>query len=152
MKRNGFSLIELLITLAVIGVLAALTVPVADLAVRRTREDDLRQGLRELRNAIDAYKRASDEGRIPKGGGESGYPPNLSLLAEGVLDVTRKPIYFIRRIPRDPFADGTARPEDSWRTRAYEDPPGMFRPGRDVFDVASSSDEIGTDRIPYREW
>ena len=104
-RRGGFTLIELVVTLLIVGLLAAAAVPLVELTVKRNRERELRAALREIRTAIDAYKRASDEGRILKLAQQSGYPPKLALLVEGVPDLRspeRRSIYFLRRLPRDP--------------------------------------------------
>lgn len=154
---RGFTLIELLVTVAIVGILASIAFPMAELTVRRSKEQELRQALRELRSAIDAYKQAGDEGRIARKVDESGYPPTLETLVEGVPDV-RSPdrevrIYFLRRLPRDPFArDPRAAPAQTWGKRSYASPPDDPREGRDVFDVHSLSPGIGLNGTAYREW
>jgi prepilin-type N-terminal cleavage/methylation domain-containing protein len=106
-RARGFTLIELLVTLAILALLGAMVAPSASMAVQRRHEQDLRLALREIRQGIDAYKKASDEGRIAKAAGATGYPPKLELLVDGVVD-QRSPrktkIYFLRRLPRDPFS------------------------------------------------
>lgn len=157
MKRSkGFTLIELLVTAAIVAVLASVALPLAEVSVQRGKEQELRRSLRELREAIDAHKRATDEGRISRKADQSGYPPALGALVEGVVDA-KSPggakIYFLRRIPRDPFSDDPgAPPEQTWGLRSYESPPDDPRPGRDVFDVYSRSQGIGLDGIPHRDW
>ena len=86
LAARGFTLIELVITVAIVALLASVALPVSELAVQRTKEQDLRRTLRQIREAIDAYKQASDEGRIKKSVGDSGYPKKLEELAEGVED------------------------------------------------------------------
>ena len=108
-KRNaaGFTLIELVIAVAIVAVLASAALPLNELVVQRAKEQDLRRALRDIRTAIDAYKQASDDGRIQKRVGDSGYPRRLEELVEGVDDQKspkKDKIYFLRRIPRDPFA------------------------------------------------
>lgn len=157
MKRTaGFTLIELLVTLAIMALLATLVMPVAELALQRSREAELRTALRTLRNAIDAYKQASDDGRIALKAGGSGYPPKLEALVEGVTDAKSPKgtkLYFLRRIPRDPTSTDTyAEPAATWATRSYASDPDHPRSGDDVFDVFSRSPGIGLDGTPYAEW
>lgn len=115
---RGFSFIELMVTLSIMAVLAVVAVPMAQWSYQRDKERTLRDSLAEIREALDSYKRASDQGRIPVKIGESGYPKNLIELVEGVEDQrspNRKKIYFLRRIPADPMSsDSSLKPEDSW--------------------------------------
>ena len=155
-KPRGFTLIELVITVAIIGLLAGIAVPTAELVLKRDREHELRLALREIRRALDAYKQAYDDGRILKTIGESGYPPALKVLVDGVVDA-RSPehtkIYFLRRIPADPLAvDAETPPEQSWGLRSYASEPDDPAEGKDVYDVYSKSPEVGLNGIPYRKW
>ena len=151
----GFTLIEMLVTVAIVAILATVAMPLSELSQQRAREQELRQDLRDIRTAIDAYKQAVDEGHITKSLDQSGYPPTLATLAEGVDDakspVTKK-IYFLRRIPIDPFAENAPDAESSWGKRSYESPPEAPREGKDVFDVYSLSDRTGLNGVPYRDW
>ena len=154
---RGFTFIELAVTLAILGVLALLALPVAELTVKRTKEQELRTSLRQIRTALDDYKKAVDEGRIPRKADESGYPSSLDLLVEGVVDpkdpAGKQRIYFLRRMPRDPLAADPAVPASrTWGLRSYESPYDSPRPGRDVFDVHSTSDGVGLNGVPYRQW
>ena len=155
-RNTGFTLIELLITVAIVAVLASIALPLSEVAVQRSKEQDLRSALREIRSAIDAYKQAVDDGRIVKTIDQSGYPPSLKVLVEGVNDVKSaepKKIYFLRRLPREPMADDIqSEAEDSWGKRSYESPPDDPKEGKDVFDVYSKSDKTGLSGMPYREW
>ncbi|MFO1467948.1 MAG: type II secretion system protein [Steroidobacteraceae bacterium] len=154
--RRGFTLIEMVITVAIVGLLATAALPLGRLALQREKEAELRAALREIRTAIDAYKEAVDQGRIVKNADKSGYPADLRVLHEGVPDASRADnatLYFIRRIPRDPFSsDRTAAPEDTWGLRSYLSPPDDPQSGEDVFDVYSLSGGKGLNRVPYREW
>lgn len=154
-SKNGFTLIELLVTVTIVAILASVALPLSELSQQRAKEQELRQSLREIRTAIDAYKQAVDEGHIIKSLDQSGYPPKLSLLAEGVTDarspVSRK-IYFLRRIPMDPFSENAVDAESSWGKRSYDSPPDAPREGKDVYDVHSMSARTGLNGIPYREW
>lgn len=154
--RQGFSLIELMITLAVVAVLATVVIPVAQTAIQRSKEQDLRLALRELRHAIDLYKKAHDEGRIRKVAGETGYPKTLAILVDGeedVRDPKHRKIYFLRRIPRDPMHPDTSVPAaDTWARRAYASEPDNPQEGDDVYDVHSRSAGIGLNGVPYRQW
>jgi general secretion pathway protein G len=156
MRARGFTLIEMAVVVAVIGMLAVIAVPVAELAVQRSREQELRQALRQVRGALDAYKLAVEEGRIPRRTGGSGFPPSLDVLAGGVEDAktpNRSQIYFLRRLPRDPMAPDPGVPAvDTWGKRSYASPPDSPQEGEDVFDVYSRSDRVGLNGIPYREW
>lgn len=152
---NGFTLIELLVTVAIVAILASVAIPLSELSQQRTKERELRQALMEIRTAIDGYKQAVDEGRILKSLDQSGYPPRLSVLAEGVVDAKSpvpKKIYFLRRIPRDPFVDSGVNAESSWGKRSYDSPLDAPREGKDVYDVYSLSARMGLNGVPYREW
>ena len=152
---KGFTLIELVITVAIVAVLASVAMPLNELVVQRAREQDLRRALRELRDGIDAYKQASDEGRIVKRTGESGYPKKLEDLAAGVEDQKnpkKERIYFLRRVPRDPLAPEALAAAETWGKRSYASPPEEPRDGDDVFDVFSLSGATGINGRPYREW
>ncbi|EXI77028.1 MAG: Pullulanase secretion protein PulG [Candidatus Accumulibacter appositus] len=153
---EGFSLIELLITLAVVAVLSGIVVPVAQTAIQRGKEQELRLALRELRSAIDQYKKAGDEGRIRTAANDSGYPANLQVLLEGEVDLRdpkQRKIYFLRRIPRDPLhPDSRLQPADTWAKRAYASGPDNPREGDDVYDVYSKSTGVGLNGVPYRQW
>lgn len=155
-RSRGFTLIELLITVAIVALLASIALPLAELSVQRGNEQELKRSLRQLREAIDSYKRAYDDGRIERRLGESGYPPTLRALVEGVPDA-RSPdaakMYFIRRIPRDPFFKEPGVPaEQTWGLRSHDSPPDAPRAGKDVFDVYSLSKSNGLNGVPHKDW
>lgn len=149
MKAKGFTLIELLVTVAILALLASVALPLAEVTVQRNKEQELRHTLREIREAIDAYKRASDDGRIERNADASGYPPTLAALVEGVKDQRKTDgtkLYFLRRVPPDPMTG------EDWGLRSYASPADDPQPGDDVYDVYSRSDETGLNGIAYREW
>ena len=148
MRTNGFTLIELVIAVAIVAVLATAALPLNELVVQRAKEQDLRRALREIRAGIDAYKQAYDDGRLVKKADESGYPKRLEDLVQGVEDQKsprREKIYFLRRLPPDPFGE-------PWGRRSYASPPEDPREGDDVFDVYSKASGTGINGRPYREW
>jgi general secretion pathway protein G len=154
--HRGFTLVELMITLAIVGLLASVALPLAELTVQRNKEHELRHALREIRTALDAYKQAVAEGHIARTLNDTGYPPSLSVLMEGVPDASspdKKMLYFLRRIPRDPmFDDPTRTNEESWGKRSYASSAEAPEEGNDVFDVYSLSSAVGLNGVPYREW
>ena len=158
-QRRGFTLIELIVTLAIIATLAAITVPLAQIHQQRAKEQELRVALREIRAALDAYKRAGDEGRIERQAGMEGYPNELTLLVTGVPDA-RDPhgrkLYFLRRLPRDPFEETQPSGNDAaghgWGLRSFASEPDNPQEGAEVYDVYSRSTRIGLNGVPYRLW
>jgi general secretion pathway protein G len=155
-SQTGFTLIELVITTAIIGLLASLAVPMMEVMSQRQKESELRLALRQIRGAIDAYHRAALDGRIEKSPDASGYPPNLLALEKGVPDLTkpdRPLIYFLRKLPRDPFAsDRSIAAAQTWGNRSYASPSDAPKAGEDVFDIYSLHKGAGLNGVPYREW
>lgn len=176
----GFTLLELIITLVIISILAAGTVPVARNLVRRQRENELRRNLRELRRGLDAYHQAAVAGRIcfldaAKHKDMTRYPPDLDVLVKGVsvdcpgggltpgqpaaqapTTSQQKTLYFLRRIPVDPFlprSEWGKPPEETWGKRSMNDPPdGTSWDGKSVYDVHSKSQERALDGTWYKDW
>jgi general secretion pathway protein G len=155
-RISGFSLVELLVSAAILGLLATVAMPMVELTAKREKEHNLRVALRDIRAAIDAYKTAASAGKITLLPGQSGYPPTLSELINGVTDATNPngpKLYFLRRLPRDPFyPDMTTPAIDTWGKRSYASPPDAPHAGDDVFDVYSQSTLTGLNGVPYSEW
>jgi general secretion pathway protein G len=156
-KQKGFTLIEMVVTVAIVGLLASIALPLAEVGVKRVKEHELRVALREIRTALDAYKQAAEEGRIAHAMNESGYPESLQVLVEGIPDASSpdraKRIYFLRRIPRDPlFLDPTRPDDETWGKRSYASSHDAPEAGEDVFDVYSLASGTGLNGIPYRRW
>jgi general secretion pathway protein G len=155
-RVRGFTLIELVITVAIVGLLASAAFPLASMAIQREKESELRAALRDIRHAIDSYKEAAEQGRVLVEADKSGYPPDLKVLYEGVEDATsaqKVTIYFLRRLPRDPFfPDGSVTAEETWGLRSYASPPDDPQPGEDVFDVYSLARGKGLNGVPYHDW
>lgn len=153
---RGFTLIEMLVTLVLLGLLASVIVPLSQVGIQRNEERELRLALRQIRGALDAYHEAVKDGRVAVPAGASGYPPDLDVLVSGAPDLrdpARRPIYFLRRLPRDPFHHDPGVPAAAtWGKRAYTSPHDHPREGDDVYDVYSLSNATGLNGIPYREW
>ncbi|WP_342308490.1 type II secretion system protein [Pseudomonas fluorescens] len=153
---KGFTLIELLLTLALLATLSTVAYPLTALMGKRDRELDLQRSLREIRRAIDSYKEAVDDGRIQKSIGDSGYPPTLQALVEGVTDQTDlkgKKLFFLRRIPRDPVCEcPELSPAQTWQLRSYQSSADNPQEGKDVFDVSSRSTRESLNGTLYSQW
>lgn len=147
---------EIVVSLAIIAVLTSICLPLAEVSVQRKKEEDLRIALRQIRGALDAYRRAFDEGRIKREAGDSGYPKTLRALVDGIDDAQSASggkLYFLRRLVRDPFFSDPAAPsEQTWGKRSYASPPNAPKEGKDVYDVYSLSNSRGLNGIAYREW
>jgi general secretion pathway protein G len=167
---NGFTYVEMLVALALVALIGVLLAPTVRKVQQRAQEQALREALREIRNGIDAYKKATDEGRVTKRVGDSGYPPRLVDLVVGVPDASRPngPKWvFLRRLPADPLFPRNIRssaddlgndsalpvpPERTWGLRSYSSPPDSPAPGADVFDVFSLNPGLALDGTRYRDW
>jgi general secretion pathway protein G len=160
--ERGFTFIELLITLALVGLVSMMTVPLYEMASTRSKESELRQALRIIRAGLDTYKAATDAGTLPREVGASGYPPTLDVLTEplemqGKRELSDSPsanrLVILRRLPRDPFnTDPDLPAAETWNTRAYASPADDPQSGDDVFDVSSKSERRALDGTPYSSW
>ena len=145
----------MIVVVAIVGIMASAAMPLIHLGEHRLKERELRHALREIRTAIDAYRKATDEGRLVRQLDASGYPPNLAALTQGVPDAKTpdaRKIYFLRRLPRDPFAAPDTLPKDMWGLRSYASAPDAPKAGDDVFDVYSLTTGKGSNGTPYRDW
>lgn len=152
MRTRGFTLVEMLVTLALVAIAASVVLPLASMTATRTKETELKRSLRTIRTALDEYKKAADSGIIEKQTGASGYPPSLEVLTKGVPRAAvwgagTGPLVFLRRIPRDPFAkDPSVANVQTWEIRPYSS--GQA----DVFDVSSKSSKTAIDGSLYKDW
>ena len=153
-RPRGFTLIELLVVMAVLGILAMAAFPLAELSVQRDREHELKRALWEIRDAIDAYKKAVDAGMATSEPGTPGYPASLNALVAGVPNprAAGQLQFYLRRVPRDPFADPGLPAYKSWGLRSFQSPANAPRPGADVYDVYSLSDKLGLNGVPLKDW
>lgn len=149
-NNSGFTLIELIVTMAIMAILATAIMPLSRVTYKRSKEIELKQNLRIIREAVDEYKRLVDGKKISKQALSSGYPESLEILVKGVdlqgpVPAKQK---FLRRIPRDPMTE-----DGEWGLRAYADEPDSdIWGGQDVYDVYSKSDETALDGSLYRDW
>ena len=145
--QSGLTLVELIITVAIVSILATAAIPIARFQVKRTKERELRRDLWEMRAAIDAYKDAADKGGIMTKADSYNYPPDLETLVNGV-DIQDKKVKFLRRIPIDPM---TGNPD--WGLRSNQDDPDADSfGGQNVFDVHTKSTDTALDGTKYSTW
>lgn len=149
-RQNGFSLVELIVTVAIVSILVGLALPLTRNTIKREREVALRQALREIRTAIDKFKESSDRGLIQVKLGTEGYPESLDILVDGVpqIGAVDKKLKFLRRIPADPMTNSM-----EWGKRAYQDDPDSSSfGGQNIFDVYTKSQGIALDGTNYKDW
>lgn len=155
-SSRGFTLVELLVCLALLGLMASVAMPVAEMTVQREKERELKRALWEIRDALDAYRRAREQGAILASADLSPFPPSLRDLTLAVADARPdrqgQTLRFLRVIPRDPFAEPGLAPEKTWGLRGYQSEADDPRPGAEVYDVHSNSNLTGLNGIPLRQW
>ena len=161
MRAKGFSLIELLAVLAILGVLSAMAMPLAQMNAERARETELKRSLWQIRDALDAYHAARLTGAIapPPGtdaSGAAGYPPTLHALTVLQPDLRAdhhgESLRFLRQVPADPFADPTLDPEQTWGLRSFLSEADKPVAGADVYDVHSRSTGTALNGVPLSQW
>jgi len=145
--QSGLTLVELIITVAIVAILASAAVPIARFQVKREKERELRRDLWEMRDAIDRYKDAADKGAFQVKMDSLGYPPDLQTLVDGV-DIQDKKVKFLRRIPIDPMTNST-----EWGLRSNQDDADSDSfGGQNVFDVHTKSNGTALDGTKYSTW
>lgn len=150
MYSKGLTLIEILITIVIIGILASILMPLSRMTVKRTKEVELRRNLRIIRDALDEYKKYATEKKISVEVDSTGYPKKLEVLVEGgeLIGQQGKKKKFLRGVPIDPITNSIG-----WGMRCYEDEPDAISwCGKDVFDIFSKSEDIALDGTKYKEW
>ena len=150
MKQAGLTLLELIISCAILLVLASAALPIARYSNIRMKEANLRFALLSMREAIDRYKDAADHNQIKVEVGTEGYPPDLETLVKGVQlgSTSDKKIHFLRAIPTDSITG-----KKDWQLFSVSDPPDATKwSGKNVFDVRSTSRETALDGTKYSDW
>ena len=144
--ESGLTLVELIIVIAILGILAGAALPIARFQVKREKEKELRRDLWEMRDAIDHYKDAAEKGAFITKADSFNYPPDLQTLVDGV-DVQDKKLKFLREIPKDPMTNST-----DWNLQSMQDEPGDAWGGQNVFDVHTKSTGTAMDGTKYSDW
>jgi len=145
-RQHGFTLIELIVATTILAILVGAAIPVAKTTLYRAREEELRQDLWMIRDAIDRYKDAADKGGFQTKVGSENYPPDLDTLVTGV-DVAGKKLKFLRRVPVDPMT------KQEWGMRSLQDEKDSDSwGGQNIFDVYTKSDQTALDGTKYKDW
>jgi general secretion pathway protein G len=151
-RRNvlGVTLIELLVAIAVMGVLASVAMPLAQVTTTRARELELRRNLRKIRESIDAFKGEYDKAKNNQKDARdtfkkkvstdrSGYPLTLDEMVD---------LKILRHVPKDPMTEN-----GKWVLRSFSDnPESSLSDAKDVYDVRSASKAVGLDGTRYETW
>jgi general secretion pathway protein G len=146
-SQSGLTLVELIVTVAILAIIASAAVPLARFRAQRERERELHYDLWQMRDAIDHYKDAAERHAFITKMDSQGYPPDLDTLVKGV-DAQGKKLKFLRRIPVDPM---TGKAE--WLLRSMQDEANSDSwGGQNVFDVASKSKGTALDGTKYSDW
>lgn len=147
-KQRGFTLLELIVAAAILSVLTLMVLPMARVTIQREREKELRQALWQMRDAIDRYKDAADQGKFQTKVDSMNYPPDLETLVKGVEAQGGKKIRFLRSIPIDPMTHSK-----EWGLRSMQDDLDSDSwGGQNVFDVYTKSEGTGLDGTKYKDW
>jgi len=145
---SGFTLMELVVATAILAILTMMALPLARVTIQREKEKQLRQDLWEMRDAIDRYKDAADQGKFQTKVDTQNYPPDLETLVKGVEIQGGKKLRFLRSIPVDPMTKTT-----EWGLRSMQDDPDSDSwGGQSVFDVYTKSEGTGLDGTKYKDW
>ncbi len=156
LRIRGFTLIELLVCLGILGFLASLALPMAEMTAQREKERELKRALWEIRDALDAYRAARESGAVLGPSDRPPYPESLQSLTREVADARTEhqgqTIRFLRRVPRDPFAEPGVPAEQSWGLRGYQSDADNPQPGAEVYDVYSKSTATGLNGVPLKQW
>ena len=146
-RQSGFTLIELIVAVTILGIISGLAVPIVRVQIKRTKEIELHRDLWEMRDAIDRYKAAADRGAFRTKAGSENYPPDLQTLVDGV-DINGKKLRFLRKVPTDPMTGNT-----EWGQRSVQDDPKSETwGGQDVFDVFTKSGGTALNGTQYKDW
>jgi len=171
--NKGLTVLELLIVVTLLAILVSVAMPLSRASAKREKEIALRQALREMRDAIDQFKADWEAKKISRLESDAdivnsatGYPAHLDVLVTGAPRASigsadpfedrpdeRPKIYYLRRLPKDPFYSPQDQDVPEWGMRCYEeDPDDLVWCGKDIYDVFSLSDKTGINGIAYSMW